>query len=200
MSTSTTQRLPFPYRREADVVGHRLQSLHDALDWPAVVRVARPWVEAVRKHPPPFWAMESLLKEYPISSAEGLALMRWPKRCCACPMRRPRSHSPPTSWAVPISRAPPTGCCRASRTRRLRCARSSCPALRRRRANGRQRPARQAWRAHRRGGDAARGAVAGAAVRPGPGHGRSVARGGFRAAQHEGPALLVRHAGRRRAH
>jgi RHH-type proline utilization regulon transcriptional repressor/proline dehydrogenase/delta 1-pyrroline-5-carboxylate dehydrogenase len=33
-------------------------------------------VQAVRQNPPPFWAMESLLKEYPISSAEGLALMR----------------------------------------------------------------------------------------------------------------------------
>jgi RHH-type transcriptional regulator, proline utilization regulon repressor / proline dehydrogenase / delta 1-pyrroline-5-carboxylate dehydrogenase len=38
--------------------------------------VAAPWVRAVRENPPPFWAMESLLKEYPISSAEGLALMR----------------------------------------------------------------------------------------------------------------------------
>ncbi|MDF2465732.1 MAG: L-proline dehydrogenase [Ramlibacter sp.] len=76
MSTPSTQRLPFPYRGEAEVAAHRLQSLHDVLDWPAAVRVARPWVEAVRKHPPPFWAMESLLKEYPISSAEGLALMR----------------------------------------------------------------------------------------------------------------------------
>jgi len=38
--------------------------------------VAAPWVAAVRRNPPPFWAMESLLKEYPISSAEGLALMR----------------------------------------------------------------------------------------------------------------------------
>jgi RHH-type proline utilization regulon transcriptional repressor/proline dehydrogenase/delta 1-pyrroline-5-carboxylate dehydrogenase len=28
------------------------------------------------RNPPPFWAMESLLREYPISSAEGLALMR----------------------------------------------------------------------------------------------------------------------------
>ncbi|TMJ13870.1 MAG: L-glutamate gamma-semialdehyde dehydrogenase [Alphaproteobacteria bacterium] len=44
------QRLPNPYRPEAEVVR--------------------------RRHPPPFWAMESLLKEYPISSAEGLALMR----------------------------------------------------------------------------------------------------------------------------
>jgi RHH-type proline utilization regulon transcriptional repressor/proline dehydrogenase/delta 1-pyrroline-5-carboxylate dehydrogenase len=38
--------------------------------------MAAPWVQAVRDNPPPFWAMESLLKEYPISSAEGLALMR----------------------------------------------------------------------------------------------------------------------------
>ena len=40
------------------------------------MRAARPWVQAVRDNPPPFWAMESLLREYPISSAEGLALMR----------------------------------------------------------------------------------------------------------------------------
>jgi len=71
-----SQRLPFPYRPEADIVAHRLQSLSDALDWAAAAQVAKPWVQAVRKHPPPFWAMESLLKEYPISSAEGLALMR----------------------------------------------------------------------------------------------------------------------------
>src|SRR5205814_8627153 len=43
---------------------------------PAAAEAAKPWVAAVRRHPPPFWAMESLLKEYPISSAEGLALMR----------------------------------------------------------------------------------------------------------------------------
>jgi RHH-type proline utilization regulon transcriptional repressor/proline dehydrogenase/delta 1-pyrroline-5-carboxylate dehydrogenase len=69
-------RLPIPYRPEADVVSHRLASLEGALDWSAAAAAARPWVEAVRKHPPPFWAMESLLREYPISSAEGLALMR----------------------------------------------------------------------------------------------------------------------------
>jgi RHH-type transcriptional regulator, proline utilization regulon repressor / proline dehydrogenase / delta 1-pyrroline-5-carboxylate dehydrogenase len=72
----STQRLPFPYRPEADIVAHRLQSLAAELDWTAVARVAKPWVQAVRKQPPPFWAMESLLQEYPISSAEGLALMR----------------------------------------------------------------------------------------------------------------------------
>ncbi|MDE2275427.1 MAG: proline dehydrogenase family protein, partial [Burkholderiales bacterium] len=31
---------------------------------------------AVRARPAPFWALESLLREYPISSSEGLALMR----------------------------------------------------------------------------------------------------------------------------
>ena len=46
------------------------------LDWAAASAPARPWVQAVRDNPPPFWAMESLLREYPISSAEGLALMR----------------------------------------------------------------------------------------------------------------------------
>ena len=69
-------RLPNPYRPEADIVSHRLASLAHALDWAATAKVATPWVQAVRQNPPPFWAMESLLKEYPISSAEGLALMR----------------------------------------------------------------------------------------------------------------------------
>jgi len=70
------QRLPFPYRPEAEVVARHLQSVSQALDWAAAARTATPWVQAVRDNPPPFWAMESLLKEYPISSAEGLALMR----------------------------------------------------------------------------------------------------------------------------
>src|SRR6516225_12010450 len=69
-------RLPTPYRPEADVVAHRLAALKGAFDWEAVVPAATPWVRAVRDRPPPFWAMESLLREYPISSAEGLALMR----------------------------------------------------------------------------------------------------------------------------
>ena len=69
-------RLPFPYRPEVEIVSQHLGSLSRALDWAAVAKVATPWVQAVRANPPPFWAMESLLKEYPISSAEGLALMR----------------------------------------------------------------------------------------------------------------------------
>ncbi|MDB5913516.1 MAG: putA, partial [Ramlibacter sp.] len=71
------QRLPSPYGRpEAAAVADRLQTLQGALDWAAAAAVASPWVQAVRRNPPPFWAMESLLQEYPISSAEGLALMR----------------------------------------------------------------------------------------------------------------------------
>jgi RHH-type proline utilization regulon transcriptional repressor/proline dehydrogenase/delta 1-pyrroline-5-carboxylate dehydrogenase len=69
-------RLPFPYRPELDVLTQRLGSLQGALDWAAAARDAAPWVQAVRENPPPFWAMETLLKEYPISSNEGLALMR----------------------------------------------------------------------------------------------------------------------------
>ncbi|MDM0115712.1 L-glutamate gamma-semialdehyde dehydrogenase [Variovorax sp. J22R133] len=69
-------RLPTPYRDETGVVSQRLEFLSDALDWRAATYQAAPWVENVRRHPPPFWAMESLLREYPISSAEGLALMR----------------------------------------------------------------------------------------------------------------------------
>ncbi|MDD4944408.1 MAG: proline dehydrogenase family protein, partial [Rhodoferax sp.] len=73
---SSTSRLPNPYRPEAASVARCLDRLHGALDWAAVMHIATPWVQAVRHNPPPFWAMESLLKEYPISSAEGLALMR----------------------------------------------------------------------------------------------------------------------------
>ena len=69
-------RLPVPYRPEDQIVAQRLGSLAGALDWAAAAKAATPWVHAVRNNPPPFWAMESLLKEYPISSAEGLALMR----------------------------------------------------------------------------------------------------------------------------
>ena len=71
-----TARLPYPYRPEFEVLNTLLHGLGASADWPAAVRSARPWVQAVRDNPAPFWAMESLLREYPISSAEGLALMR----------------------------------------------------------------------------------------------------------------------------
>ncbi|MDB5889444.1 MAG: integrase [Polaromonas sp.] len=73
---ASAPHLPFPYRAEAAVVSDLLRGLSGALDWDAAAHAAQPWVQAVRRNPPPFWAMESLLKEYPISSAEGLALMR----------------------------------------------------------------------------------------------------------------------------
>ena len=69
-------RLPYPYRPEGELLASLTPPLAQALDWPSVVHAARPWVQAVRDKPAPFWAMESLLREYPISSAEGLALMR----------------------------------------------------------------------------------------------------------------------------
>ncbi|PKY12002.1 delta-1-pyrroline-5-carboxylate dehydrogenase [Acidithiobacillus marinus] len=68
--------LPPPYRDEQEQVDSLLLALGDKLNWLEVIDQARPWVEAVRKQPAPFWALESLLKEYPITSAEGLALMR----------------------------------------------------------------------------------------------------------------------------
>ncbi|MBA4175276.1 MAG: delta-1-pyrroline-5-carboxylate dehydrogenase [Leptothrix sp. (in: Bacteria)] len=76
MNAAPAARLPFPYRAEAEVVEEALAALRGRLDWPAVVDAARPWVLGARATPAPFWAMESLLREYPISTAEGLALMR----------------------------------------------------------------------------------------------------------------------------
>ena len=69
-------RLPHPYRDELEVLAGLMRQLGGGVDWPAAMRRARPWVQAVRDKPAPFWALESLLQEYPISSAEGLALMR----------------------------------------------------------------------------------------------------------------------------
>ncbi|WP_144007049.1 L-glutamate gamma-semialdehyde dehydrogenase, partial [Pelomonas sp. KK5] len=71
-----TTRLPDPYREEIGVVSALAAGVRPALDWPAVIAQAGPWVKQVRANPAPFWAMESLLREYPITSAEGLALMR----------------------------------------------------------------------------------------------------------------------------
>jgi RHH-type proline utilization regulon transcriptional repressor/proline dehydrogenase/delta 1-pyrroline-5-carboxylate dehydrogenase len=70
------QVLPSPYQVEAQVIAQRLQRLQGQLDWAAAAQVAAPWVQAVRAQPAPLWAMESLLREYPISSAEGVARMR----------------------------------------------------------------------------------------------------------------------------
>jgi RHH-type proline utilization regulon transcriptional repressor/proline dehydrogenase/delta 1-pyrroline-5-carboxylate dehydrogenase len=74
--SATAARLPHPYRDELAVLAGLLKTLSGAVSWPGAITTARPWVQAVRDNPAPFWAMESLLREYPISSAEGLALMR----------------------------------------------------------------------------------------------------------------------------
>ncbi|TAG28184.1 MAG: L-glutamate gamma-semialdehyde dehydrogenase [Burkholderiales bacterium] len=76
MNFSLPNRLPTPYRPEGEIVSACLAALEGALDWAAAAAQAAPWVQAVRENPPPFWAMESLLREYPLSSSEGLALMR----------------------------------------------------------------------------------------------------------------------------
>ena len=68
--------LPSPHRLEGPVVAQSLARLDGALDWAAVIKIATPWVQAVRAHPAPFWALERLLQEFPISSPQGLALMR----------------------------------------------------------------------------------------------------------------------------
>jgi len=78
MPIATASRLPSPGRDEIALLHRLLDGLRSAggLDWAAVIAQARPWVQAVRDKPAPFWAMDSLLREYPISTAEGLALMR----------------------------------------------------------------------------------------------------------------------------
>ncbi|HET7865104.1 MAG TPA: proline dehydrogenase family protein, partial [Burkholderiaceae bacterium] len=69
-------RLGPPVRDELRLIQDLLGGLKGALDWDSAASMAGPWVQAVRHKPAPFWALESLLREYPISSAEGLALMR----------------------------------------------------------------------------------------------------------------------------
>ena len=69
-------RLPPPCRGEAEVLAACAPPRRSGSTGRRVVAMARPWVQAVRDKPAPFWAMESLLQEYPISSREGLALMR----------------------------------------------------------------------------------------------------------------------------
>ncbi|RZU00819.1 L-glutamate gamma-semialdehyde dehydrogenase [Rivibacter subsaxonicus] len=72
-------RLPSPLRPEQEALADcsaLLAGQAAGFDWQRAQQRAKPWVQAVRSQPAPFWAMESLLREFPISSAEGLALMR----------------------------------------------------------------------------------------------------------------------------
>ncbi|HEY0199018.1 MAG TPA: bifunctional proline dehydrogenase/L-glutamate gamma-semialdehyde dehydrogenase PutA [Rhodanobacter sp.] len=68
-------RLPNPYRPETEVLEALLGGLHD-FDWAVASTDAPEWIRKVRASKPSGFAMETLLREYPLSSAEGLALMR----------------------------------------------------------------------------------------------------------------------------
>ncbi|HEX5311615.1 bifunctional proline dehydrogenase/L-glutamate gamma-semialdehyde dehydrogenase PutA [Aquabacterium sp.] len=71
-----SDRLPLPWDDEDEVVAQlAAQGLHEG-DWPLIRTRCAHWVQAVRQSPPAFWAMESLLQAFPLSSQEGLALMR----------------------------------------------------------------------------------------------------------------------------
>ena len=68
-----TTRLPDPFRPEREALAGALATLDGRLAWPRAAAHAAPWVRAVREKPAPFWAMESLMREYPISSTRA-----WP--------------------------------------------------------------------------------------------------------------------------
>jgi RHH-type proline utilization regulon transcriptional repressor/proline dehydrogenase/delta 1-pyrroline-5-carboxylate dehydrogenase len=145
--------------------------------WPA------PWVQAVRDNPPPFWAMESLLKEYPISSAEGLALMRLAEAL----LRVPDAETAIALTADQLGRADFEGRRRQGAGSACRARRSPCKNFLPGTLPGSgARPAEpglmgQAGRAHRGGRHAARRAAAGPPVRAGPDHGRGMAEAKARA-------------------
>ncbi|MFN3617522.1 MAG: bifunctional proline dehydrogenase/L-glutamate gamma-semialdehyde dehydrogenase PutA [Aquabacterium sp.] len=67
--------LPPPWDDESRVTA-RLRDTLGSLDWSAVSTRATPWLNHLRQHPPAFWAMDSLLQAYPLSSRQGVALMR----------------------------------------------------------------------------------------------------------------------------
>ncbi len=53
-----------------------LASLVRGVDFGTARADARRWIQALRAHPPPRFALDRLLLDYPLSSREGLALMR----------------------------------------------------------------------------------------------------------------------------
>ena len=63
-------------RSEHECATRCLTVLDGALDWDMAAGVAAPWIVGVRHEPAPLLALETLLQEYPISTAEGAALMR----------------------------------------------------------------------------------------------------------------------------
>lgn len=69
-------RLPLPWADESALVAELSACGPHAADWPLIKARCLPWVQSVRAAPAQFWAMESLLQAFPLSSHEGLALMR----------------------------------------------------------------------------------------------------------------------------
>ena len=69
-------RLPSPWRDERQAVAALRAALTAPLDWSAVRQRCEPWIASIRRHPGPPWALESLLREFPLSTQEGLGLMR----------------------------------------------------------------------------------------------------------------------------
>jgi len=69
-------RLPCPWRDEAAAAADLRRRLEGQLDWAAVRQRCTPWVNAVRRQPGAPWALETLLHEFPLSSQQGLAMMR----------------------------------------------------------------------------------------------------------------------------
>lgn len=69
-------RLPCPWPDEDQSAARLREQLAGKLDWSAVRQHCEPWIQAVRRHPGAPWALESLLHEFPLSSHEGLAVMR----------------------------------------------------------------------------------------------------------------------------
>ena len=111
-------RLPPPVRAEAEVVARLRAAATRAVRWENAAAMARPWVQAVRDKPAPFWALESLLQEYPISSREGLALMRLAEAL----LRVPDAETAIALTADQLSRAdfgPATGDERSASSHRL---------------------------------------------------------------------------------
>ena len=141
----------------------------------------------------------SLLREYPISSAEGLALMRLAEAL----LRVPDAETAIALTADQLGRADfvtaptaaHTACWPACRPAPSRCPRSSCPTAKPS-AGLLQAPGR----ADGGGRHGARDPAAGPPVRARPPHRRGDGRSRSARARAADAALQLRHAGRRRAH
>ena len=213
---SSTQRLPLPYRPEADIVRRHLQSLNASGDPTA----PPPDDGAARSER---WRPARLGRRRANRAALGAGRAQAPAAVLGdgepaqgvpdLQRRGPGADAPGRSAAARAGRADRHRAHgRPARTGRFRGGgrqRAGAPVADRHRhvqeipagRPARARPARQTRRPQRGGGDLARGAAAGTPVRAGTGHGRSDARVRSGPAQvGHGPQVFVRHARRRRAH